>query len=298
MKNTPPLFLFFTAITFLFSCQDQDKYTLDESYLRELEAYHNQRFEQLKKPNSWAALAGLFKLQEGVNTFGSGPENDLVFPTSAPAQFGSILLEKDTAIFQMAENILIHAQDTQLNRTGMTAKNPQILSYESFSWYVLERGEQYFLRLWDSLAATRLELTPIPRFPVESKFVVQAKFTPFDTPKTLPVRNVLEMDIDQEIEGKLQFEINGQTEEIWPISAGEEYFLIFADLTTGEETYGGGRYLYVPKADANGYTTIDFNKAYNPPCVFTKYATCLLPPVENRLEVAIHAGEKMYGEMH
>lgn len=297
--HSPYSILLFCCALLCGACQNSETLPSTEAYRNEIETWRNQRLAALKAPDGWPSLAGLFKLREGENTFGAAPDNDLVFPESAPARMGVIHLQTDSIYMQIAESVPVRIKDSLIQEAPLSAEQPVLFEHAALNWYMIERGGQYFIRLRDTLHQARQTLTGIPHFPVDRKWRVQATFIPFDPPKTIPVRNVLDMDIDSECEGKLQFEMEGKTHEIWVLDGGpEEYFLIIADLTTGEETYGGGRYLYVPKPDADGKTIIDFNKAYNPPCVFTKYATCLLPPVQNRLDLAIRAGEKMYGEGH
>ncbi len=289
------LILFFTV-----ACQNGFNSISDEDYAKEIESWRAERRASLKAPGGWPALVGLFRLKEGENTFGSDPENDLVFPSSAPPKMGVIELKGDSIINRISTGVSVVVKDSvALQEVAMSVQKPLILTHGALSWYPIKRGDSHFIRLRDTLSATRLELGAIPHFPLDARWRIRAKFIPFDPPQTIPVRNVLDMDIDQNCEGKLQFEWEGQTHEIWVLDGGDEqFFLIIADETTGEETYGGGRYMYVPRPAADGYTIVDFNKAYNPPCVFTKYATCLLPPAQNRLTLAIRAGEMMYGEQH
>lgn len=297
--HLPYSILLFCCALLFGACQNSDTLPAGEAYRNEVEAWRGQRLASLKSPDGWPSLAGLFKLREGENTFGAAADNDLIFPAAAPAHMGAIYLQKDSIYMQIAESVLIRIKDSLIQEASLSAEQPVLFEHAALNWHLIERGGQYFIRLRDTLHPARLELTAIPHFPVDPKWRVEAAFIPFDPPQTIPVRNVLDMDIDSECEGKLQFEMEGKTHEIWVLDGGpEEYFLIIADLTTGEETYGGGRYMYVDKPGPDGKTIIDFNKAYNPPCVFTQYATCLLPPAQNRLDLAIRAGEKMYGEMH
>lgn len=297
--HLPYSILLLCCVLLLGACQDSEPIPLNEAYLNEVETWRSQRLASLKAPDGWPSLAGLFKLKEGENTFGADADNELVFPESAPGRMGVILLEGDSIHMQIAESVPVRIKDSLIQKASLSAEQPDLFEHAALNWHLIERGGQYFIRLRDTLHPARLELAAIPHFPVAPQWRVEAAFIAFDPPKTIPVRNVLDMDINSECEGKLQFEMEGKTHEIWVLDGGpDEYFLIIADLTTGEDTYGGGRYMYVDKPGPDGKTIIDFNKAYNPPCVFTKYATCLLPPAQNRLELAIRAGEKMYGEGH
>lgn len=289
----------FLLLSLSWGCREAAEPVVSTSYRTEIEAWRADRLAALKAPDGWPSLAGLFELAPGVNTFGSDPDNDLFFPAAAPPRMGRFLVEGDEIRIDLEENVVVEVADTVLREGLLSMEDPALMTCDALQWYLIERGGRPFVRLRDTLHPARFALDSLPYFPIDPSWRVQARFIPFDPPQTLPVRNVLDMDIDQQCDGKLAFEKNGRTYEIWVLDGGpEEYFLIFADETTGDETYGGGRYLYVPKPDEEGITTIDFNKAYNPPCVFTEYATCLLPPAENRLEVAVRAGELMYGEAH
>jgi uncharacterized protein (DUF1684 family) len=297
--NNSRLIILSLLILFNWACQNEGDVVVDEAYRAEIETWRAERLARLKAPDGWPTLAGLFRLKEDENTFGSGPDNDLVFPEKAPAKMGVIFLEGDSLVTRMAEGVAVKMGDSTVTQVTTTTDEPALLEYESLQWYPIERGGQYFIRLRDTLHPAREELHALPYFPIDPQWRIRAKFVPFDPPRTISIRNVLDMDISQECEGKFQFEREDQTLELWVLDGGpDEYFLIFADETTGRETYGGGRYMYAPRPDSTGRSILDFNKAYNPPCVFTAYATCLLPPPQNRLPVAVQAGEMMYGEEH
>lgn len=293
------LLLFALVSTALGSCRQTPPPLVEADYRAAIESWRSDRLAALRAPDGWPALVGLFKLDPGKNTFGADPDNDLVFPPHAPGRMGAIFVAPDSIAIKMEKDVSVRIRDSVVQYAALSPDTPMLLEYGSLSWHLIERGGTPLIRLRDTLHPARFQLKQLPYFPIDSEWRIQARFIPFDPPQMLPVRNVLDMDIDQQCDGKLQFEKDGQILEIWVLDGGpEEYFLIFSDQTTGEETYGGGRYMYVPRPDSTGYTTVDFNKAYNPPCVFTKYATCLLPPAQNRLNIAIRAGEKMYGELH
>ncbi|MCB0637089.1 MAG: DUF1684 domain-containing protein, partial [Lewinella sp.] len=143
----------------------------------------------------------------------------------------------------------------------------------------------------------RIRLRAIPHFPTDASYRVRATFVPAAAEETVMMRNVLGMELDVEVMGTLQFQLQGKQCTLTALDGGpDEFFLIFSDNTTGDTTYGGGRYLYCPRPDDKGQTIIDFNKAYNPPCAFTDFATCLLPRAEDNLPLALEAGEKSFGD--
>ena len=156
----------------------------------------------------------------------------------------------------------------------------------------------YGVRLRDLNAEILKTFEGVDRFPVNEDWNIKAKFEPFESPKEIDIPTILGTVEKDFAPGKLVFSINQENYEILPTSAGDGLFIIFADQTSGVETYGAGRFLYIDGPDSNNIVNLDFNKAYNPPCAFSKYATCPLPPKENQLKVRITAGEKNYGAGH
>lgn len=297
-KNTGLVTLLFLLIFVInWSCQTTPT-EIDPAYLTEIEDWRTERIDELTTPTGWLSLAGLFWLKEGPNSFGASEENSIVYPAKASAKMGRFMLAADSVWLEIEEGVSVIANGKVTDNIGLTSvTEPVIMEYENLSWFLLKRGGKYGIRLRDSLHEARAHFETIAYYPVDPIARIPAKLMAFEKPETLLMRNVLEMEIPYPTEGKLVFEWEGQEQAITVLDGGtDEYFLIFADETTGEETYPSGRYLYAPKADENGDTYIDFNKAYNPPCAFTEYATCLLPPAENRLAVAIRFGEKDYGE--
>ncbi|MBX2870898.1 MAG: DUF1684 domain-containing protein [Saprospiraceae bacterium] len=291
----------FSVLSLLFlitpSCQNEELAKVDEAYLAEVEEWRIDRIENLTSPTGWLTLSGLFWLKEGDNFFGGGEDNQLVFPGEVPAQMGRIVQARDSVWLEASNEISITHGGEPVTKIGLSGKSsPVILAYNSLSWFLLQRGGKYGIRLRDSLHEARAHFAAIEHYPVHPEGRVPARLVKSGKSDTLVVKNVLDMEIPYPTEGKLVFEWEGEERSISVLDGGEkEYFLIFRDETTGAETYPAGRYLYTPKVDENGMTYIDFNKAYNPPCAFTEFATCLLPPPENHIAAAIRFGEKDYG---
>lgn len=168
----------------------------------------------------------------------------------------------------------------------------QVCTLDRLQWFIIKRGSQFLVRLRDTEHPARKKLTDIPFYPIDEKWKFAATYHRYETPKVLSLPNALDMVIKNESPGYLSFRHNGQEYQMLAIEEGEELFLLFYDETSGTDTYGGGRYLYAHKPEDGEITILDFNKAYSPPCAFTEYATCLLPPSENRYPFAITAGEK------
>jgi uncharacterized protein len=271
----------------------------DPAYRSEIETWRAARLARLKAPDGWPSVVGLYWLEEGVNTFGSAKDNAIVLPGSAPAHMGSILLRNGRATLEVLPGIDLTADDERVSRSRLLAsdasKSATQLRYGTLLFYLIERAGRLGVRVKDSQSEARREFHGLEYFPIDPSWRLEARFEPYDPPKSISVPNVLGHDDSEKSPGALVFERNGQTHRLDPVlERGEtDYFVIFADATNGKETYGAGRFLYV-KPPVNGKTVIDFNKSYNPPCVFTDYATCPLPPPQNRLKVRVEAGEKEY----
>ncbi len=164
--------------------------------------------------------------------------------------------------------------------------------YDRWKWTVIKRGGQFGMRLRDLEYPGIASFSPIPYFEYDSAFAVEAFFLPKFN-ETMDIPNVLGQIIEWKVLGVLKFELNGKAYELTALDEAGKFFVIFSDLTNESETYPIGRYMYVNFPDRNGNTKVDFNFSYNPPCAFTVYATCPIPPKENRLNLEIRAGEKM-----
>ena len=289
-------------LIFIQSCNNSPSNNTDETYLNFINDWDSKRVERLKSKTGWLNLVGLFWLEEGENKFGSDKSNDVVFPEGKADKFlGSFTLEDGVVKVKINTGSEVLNENKKINGIVMlpdTASETTILDHKSLSWFVIIRGERVGIRLRDHDSELVKNFKGIERFPVDTTWKVKARLIPHNSPKKIIVPNIVGTFNEEENPGKIVFERNGQEFSIEPIVSGDQYFLIFADETSGIETYGAGRFLYSPVADENGNLIIDFNKAYNPPCAFTKFATCPLPPKENHLKLAITAGEKNWGSNH
>ncbi len=288
--------LLLLGLILLSSCREDG---IGSAYRQEIEAWRTERVADLTAPDGWLALEGLFWLEDGASNFGSAEDNALVFPAGAPGHLGRFILENDSVWVDIPDQFPVLDQDSmQVRRRNLArADYETIMNLGSLSWFVITRGGKYGIRLRDAQSEHIRSFEGIDYFDIDTSWRVEARFIPLPSPDTLIVRNVVDMDIPLPSEGKLEFERDGRLHTLKVLDGGpDEFFLIFTDHTTGEETYPAGRYLYTPRPDSTGMTFIDFNKAYNPPCAFTEFATCLLPPQENRLDLAVRAGERNYGE--
>ena len=288
-------------LALVIGCSSPSGEPADPAYLQEIEAWHAQRVANLTKPDGWLSLAGRFWLEEGENPFGSAAGLPVRFPEgSCPEQMGVFRLQAGVVSVQILPGVSVIDADSALV-TEMVLQDdskgrPTRLSWGTLTWFVIKRGDRYAIRLRDSSHANRKNFQGIERFPVDPAWRLKAKFVPYDPVKRLMIVNVIGQIEEQPSPGALQFSIKGRPYQLDVLDEGAQspFFVIIADETSGEESYGGGRFLYVARPDEKGETMIDFNKAYNPPCSFTPYATCPLPPEQNRLPVAVRAGEKRY----
>jgi uncharacterized protein (DUF1684 family) len=311
-KITPVLLVLFilvTAIGLFAACQkvNQPTTALDAAAHRsEIQKWQRDRLASLTKEDGWLTLAGLYWLSEGENKFGSNGKNAVVLPQGkAPDVAGSLYLERGHVRLVARTGAQITADGKPATTLDLKDDNddsgPTILKLGSLLINVIKRGERIGVRVKDTESQTRREFKGLEYYPINEKWRIEARFEPYQPPKTIPITNVLSMTDDETSPGALAFEVDGKTYRIDPIlEKGEtDLFVMIADETTGKETYGAGRYLYVKPPDASGKVVIDFNKAYSPPCAFTNFATCPLPPPQNRLPFRIDAGEKKYaGTVH
>jgi uncharacterized protein (DUF1684 family) len=243
-------------------------------------------------------LTGLFWLKEGSNSIGSARSANIELPAgSAPEKVGSIVLNKDRVTLAVSDGVdvtvngkLVHSNFELIADAG---PKPTVAHIGTLSISLIKRDERYAVRVKDSNSAARREFRGLEWFKPKQDYRVTATLVPFDKPKEVAIPNVLGDSYKMMSPGILHFTLLGKELTLQPVFEDEKLFIIFRDETTGKSTYGAGRFLYAD-APVNGKVILDFNKAYNPPCAFTAYATCPLPPRQNRLQVSVEAGELAY----
>lgn len=269
------------------------------SYLAEIQRWQRQREAALKADNGWLTVAGLFWLKEGRNSVGAGRTNDVVLPKgSAPDAVGVFELHNGTTTFYPVPGVALTLNDKPLSGSSLlrpdSAGSPDLLRVGDLTLFVILRGKRFAVRLKDKNSEMRKAFTGLKYFTVREQYRVQARFVPYNPAKAIAVPNILG-EVEMEASpGYVEFTLNGHRCRLDPITEGDSLFFIFKDLTSSKETYPSGRFLFtaMPK---NGEVLLDFNKAVNPPCAFTPYATCPLPPKQNHLPIRIEAGELRYG---
>ena len=266
----------------------------DAEHLASVEAWRTARYARLRAEVGWLTLAGLGWLQPGINRIGSADDADVVLPGGPPFAGTVTVPDGGLPIVDGAflhDGAPVHGLELETDAHG----EPTLLELGRLRLCVIDRDGRLAIRTWDTAAPARAAFTGIDHWPVDPAWRIQTRFEA--TPgRTLDVPGVLGPSEHQESPGELAFEIEGGTHRLQALRGGDagELWLVFGDATNGPETYGGGRYLYTDAPDADGRVTVDFNRAYNPPCVFTPYATCSLPWPANRLSIRIEAGERLY----
>jgi uncharacterized protein (DUF1684 family) len=265
-------------------------------YLKEINDWHHEREENLKKENGWLNLAGLFWLNEGKNTIGSNTQNDHLFPSDrCPDFLGEIFLQNGEVDFKVLNGHEVLYDGVKIEKLKLLpAEKPVILQFGSLKWFVIKRGEKYAIRLRDLKSPFLEEFTHIEHFKIDAKWKIKAKFVKTENRK-IAILDITGQNSQQDLPGKLVFKIGKSEYSLDVLAEGDQFFVIFGDKTNKITTYGGGRYMYTNLPDKDGNVWLYFNKAYNPPCAFTPYATCPLPPRQNILSVKIEARENNYG---
>ena len=284
-----------------FACTQ--KPTADPNYVKEINEWDAKRVNRLKADDGWLNLVGRFWLEKGESTFGSSKDNDIVVESSKlPEHIGSFIFEDSVVTFKAKDDVEVLLDGKPVKEIVLVddqKKDITVLQIGSVKFNLIVRDTLYGIRFRDLNSDLVKNFKGVERFPIDESWKITAKFEAYNPVKEIDVPNVLGQISKEKCPGAVVFERDGKTHRIDAVDeGGDRLFLIIADQTSGEETYGGGRFMYVNKPDSTGTILLDFNKAYNPPCVFTKYATCPLPPLQNYLKLKIEAGEKVYGEGH
>ncbi|AVP99992.1 DUF1684 domain-containing protein [Ahniella affigens] len=271
----------------------------------DIETWRAARVARLTAPDGWLSLVGLHWLTDGEQTAGSGADNAIRL-ASGPARLGVFKVTQQQVWFNADRGPQVfvkYGARMEQDAAGRiwhllsddAAAKPTVIRSEPLTVYLIMRGGKPALRVKDPNAPTRAGFKGIDYFPIDADFKVQARFVPHAEPTYFDIQTVLGTIDKMQTPGVLYFTIAGKEYSLHPVleEGSADWFFIFADRTNGRETYGPGRFLYAPPA-VNGVTTIDFNRSYNPPCAFSAYSTCPLPPPENRLNLRVTAGEKKY----
>lgn len=271
----------------------------DSAYVQELTKWRQAREAALKADNGWLTLGGLFFLRNGQNTFGSSPLNDIVLPADAPSEAGVFELDGTKVVMRAKVPLRVNDKETtaaDLRPAGNGYPADQV-TIGALAFFAHLSGDRLTIRLQDRNSDIRRSFTGCKWFAPNLAYRIGGRFEPYATPRTVKVPNI-RGDLETYIApGIVAFSLNGQEHRLEPFESGsgdrKRFWFVFRDLTSGKETYPSARFLYA-ELPVNGQTTLDFNKAYNPPCAFNPYTTCPLPTEQNRLRVRIEAGELTY----
>jgi uncharacterized protein len=258
------------------------------NYRESIRHWQAHRDAGLRSPDGWLTLVGLFWLNPGDNSIGSADDNNLALPKdSTPAHVGTLKLDGEKVVF------------IQPNGTSRVLRvddeKPDVIRAGNASFYVIKRVGRFAVRLKDSASPVLRNFTGMKYFPINPEFHFQAKFIPVE--KKIPIINVQGQSSLERSPGLVEFDYQGHAYRLRPIFEGKTLFFLFKDATNRMETYQAGRMLNTP-LPVNGRVDLDFNRSYNPPCTFTPYATCPLPPKENTLTFPVEAGELRYRQGH
>lgn len=266
----------------------------------EIMQWRTERIERLTKPDGWLSLVGMHWLPDsGVTRVGSGEANGTRLAVG-PDKLGLITVEEGNQVWLQPENGVALTIDGKPStaRSKLVTDAQGTATVVGFnegkaSFIVINRGGKLALRVRDAEAATRVKFTGIDYFPVDKVYRYTATFTPHDAGRTIDIVNILGIVEPMMNPGTVTFTAGEKTFTLEAIDEGDHrLFLVFADRTSGKESYAAARFLYAEYPGDDGKTVVDFNKAYNPPCAFTPFSTCPMPPPENRMDMAVTAGEK------
>ncbi len=269
-----------------------------DEYVTHIANQRQERAQDLLKDIGFLTLAGLFWLQEGNNRFGTDPANEIVLPPgSAPSYAGLFSFNEGQITVQAAPGVKI----TTSNGSGVTSMKlradqsgaPDYLHLGNLTMLILQRGERCALRLYDKENPARQHFSGLRWYPIQPTYRITADFVAYDPPKVLPITEVIGYTYDAPSPGYARFEWEGRAYELDAQARGNRLFFNFRDATNGDNTYGAGRFLYtdLPQEER---VVLDFNQATNPFCAYTPFATCPLPPRQNRLDFRVEAGEMVY----
>jgi uncharacterized protein (DUF1684 family) len=275
----------------------------DPAYAKSINDWRARAERNLKADNGWLTLAGRYVLKPGENTFGTGAGNDIVFPKgTGPAGMGSVFVEPPSmgnpgrVTVKMVEGLRMRKDgiDYAVRDMGTSVEKRDWVSVGRLAFHFIERDGKYILRLADNESEVRKRFGGRVWYEINDNYRVKnARFVPYESGRKISIVNVLDEVSDEPVAGYVEFDVAGRTYKLDALDDDGGLFIIFSDGTSGDTTYNSGRFLYVEEKPApNSRFTLDLNRAYNPPCAFSEFTTCPLPPKQNQLKVRIEAGEK------
>jgi len=267
------------------------------TYKAEIVKWRTEQETKLRSENNWLSVVGLAWLKPGDNSVGSGDDNQVRMPASISKNLGNFNLSGDQVFLELitAEGVTVNGEKSEAAKPYPLVADTEGKATEVKSgpvtFFMIKRKNGYGVRIKDSTSVARQNFKGRQWYDVDEKLKIEAKFVPFPKPKKIIVPDVLGNDNLEESPGYVQFKLNGKSYKLTPTMEENELFFVFKDKSCGKESYAAARFLYA-EAAKDGKVILDFNKTVNPPCAFTDFATCPLPPKSNLLTAAILAGEK------
>ena len=268
----------------------------DPEWERSVTEWRARTEKSLRADNGWLTLVGRFVMKPGVNTFGTGPANDIVFARGlGPERMGTITIAGGKVTMKLAPGLSVRKEGMDLDEVmlGTDVARRDWVTMGRLAMHVIEREGRYVLRLADNESEVRKGFRSRTWYTPDPAYRVQAKFVPYPPGKKVTIINVLDEASDEPAPGYVEFELAGQAHRLDAVGDDDGLFFVLRDATAGETTYRPGRFLYVAKKPEPGKPfELDLNRVYNPPCAFSEFTTCPLPPKQNILKVRVEAGEK------
>jgi uncharacterized protein (DUF1684 family) len=268
----------------------------DPDYVKSVEDWRAHAEQGLRKDNGWLTLAGRYVMKPGVNTFGTGHANDIVFPKGlGPERMGTVTVEPGRVFVKLEPGLSMVKDGIPMTDKvmGTDLENRDWVAMGRAAFHVIERDGKYILRLADNESEVRGHFGGRVWYGVDKGYLVRAKYVEYRPARKIPIVNILDEVSDETAPGYVEFKLKGKTYKLDALDEDDGLFIILRDGTAGHTTYGSGRFLFVQKKPASGATfMLDLNRVYNPPCAFSEFTTCPLPPKQNILKVKIEAGEK------
>ncbi len=289
----------------LAACGTPQRSALNETYRDDLELWKAQRRESVGGTNGWTTVAGLHWLALGGNSIGTNINNAIVLSAGiAPGRLGTLWRSGNEVRFEAFPGVAAKVNTLPVGsavlRSDAGGAKPDMLTVGSLRMFVIQRGDRLGLRVRDQSSPARLGFRGLEYFPVAAQWRFVGRFEPYSPPRRVRITDVTGAVNDEPCPGAVVFTVRGREHylSVMEDEPGGDYLIVFRDATAGASTYAAGRFLKVPRPGRDEPVIIDFNRAYNPPCVFTDFATCPLPPPENALPFPIEAGERKYGGGH
>ncbi len=298
------------VLVLLAGCRGEDRHedaqretAFDAAFLLHNDAWREQRQAELLAPDGWTSLVGLHWLEWKAHYIGSGSTSGIRLAVGPP-RLGMVTRDGARVWFTPEPGVALSQGGAPL--TGRIAfhsdreAEPTVINFDEGkgALSLIRRGDRFALRVKHADAPSRVEFAGLQYWPTDPSWRITARFVPHAADKTLPIVDIVGLSSEQPNAGAIEFERDGKT---WRLEAigepGRPLLVIFADRTSGHGSYPAGRYIDVDQPDGNSAVVLDFNRAYNPPCAYTPFATCPLPPPENRLDLRIDAGEKAYAKL-